>query len=790
VIDLLIALALELVACSLCGAAIRGLAGKSPSSRLTPAIGFAAVVTVAALSIRLPGRATTAAITLAVGCGLSLVYLVRRRRLWARAPIEAALVALSVLVLELIPFGVSGRVSLLGAGTDDDMSQHLLAAWTLQGHAPLASDKLVASGYPIGPHALAAAIAQATGIPLEQAFTALLLGSPVLLALAASKLLTVGRRAVRGFVAVAVGLCYLQAAYLVQASFKEPMEAVIVVAFAAGLDELQHDRPTRQWRAVPLAVLAAGSIYVYSYPGLMWLVGTLMLWGALRFARRRLLCDRARRSMRHSVRAGAFAGGVFVALTAPELPRLVRFHSSGYNHETSGVLGNLLHPLPPLEGLGIWPRLDFRFDVSLASLGGILAVLGLAVLVVGLARCVASGRSAIAAAMLTSATLYAASTSGSPYTAAKLLAIAAPLTTLVIGLQLLDALGRRLRVASWSALAVTIAGAVVLVGVYSDLEVLRDGPVGPSSHASQLDAFRAIIGKRFTLFLGSDNYVHWELRGANIATPPEPLYAGVVVPVRRTKAQQAQSDYPNLEARVSTSRFAGLGLAFDFDSVPTKSLNRFAYVIVPRSGHASQPPSNWRLTRTTRSYELWRRVGVTLPHETLTEVDNPGAFLNCQTSAGRQLASSRGIAMVRPLPVIGVRDGWHGAVGYADESVHQYILLGRGTWEISLQYDSSVPVIVRGPRMRAIMPPVLEPLGPYWYVGKVHVRRAGYVRLVVASRPLGLIGRLLGASGLTRAPAPTGLRPLGRITAARPVPDQAIPLRDACGRYVDWYRTF
>jgi hypothetical protein len=59
----------------------------------------------------------------------------------------------------------------------------------------------------------------------------------------------------------------------------------------------------------------------------------------------------------------------------------------------------------------------------------------------------------------------------------------------------------------------------------------------------------------------------------------------------------------------------------------------------------------------------------------------------------------------------------------------------------------------------------------------------------VTYRRLSLAGRLLGAYGLTRAPAPTGLRPLGRIVATRPGRDRAIALRQACGRYVDWYMT-
>jgi hypothetical protein len=114
-------------------------------------------------------------------------------------------------------------------------------------------------------------------VPLERSFTGLLMGTPVVLALAASALLSDRSRVVRNLLAVAVGLCYLQAAYLVQASLKEPIEATMLVAFAAGLHELQRDRPASRRRAVPVAVLAAGSIYAYSYPAALWIGGTLAL---------------------------------------------------------------------------------------------------------------------------------------------------------------------------------------------------------------------------------------------------------------------------------------------------------------------------------------------------------------------------------------------------------------------------------------------------------------------------------------------------------------------------------
>src|SRR5947209_18478307 len=135
----------------------------------------------------------------------------------------AAAVAVVVVLLASVPFGVFGRTGLLGVGTNDDMMEHLLAAWTLQGGSPLDLSKLIVSGYPIGPHSLAATIAAGTGMSLEQAFTGLIIAVPALLAIAAGGLLDVGPRGLRLALAAAVGLCYLQAEYLVDASFKEPM---------------------------------------------------------------------------------------------------------------------------------------------------------------------------------------------------------------------------------------------------------------------------------------------------------------------------------------------------------------------------------------------------------------------------------------------------------------------------------------------------------------------------------------------------------------------------------------
>ena len=78
----------------------------------------------------------------------------------------------------------------------------------------------------------------------------------------------------------------MAASYLIQGAFKETMEALFVLAFALGLHELAGGSlggrdPAPRWRllaGVPLAALAVGSVYAYSFPGLTWIIGALAAW--------------------------------------------------------------------------------------------------------------------------------------------------------------------------------------------------------------------------------------------------------------------------------------------------------------------------------------------------------------------------------------------------------------------------------------------------------------------------------------------------------------------------------
>ncbi len=793
---------LVLVGAGVCGGAIWRACGLLGALSAGPACGLALLLFLAAAGTRLPGRADTAAVVIGLAFILAAAYLWRTRtptRPRLGIPLWAWVTAIVVVLVAFIPFGAIGRVGILGVGTNDDMTEHLLAAWALGGrHADVVS-KLVHSGYPIAPHALVAAIAGATGISVQQAFMGLLIAVPALLALAAAGLISaLCERLGEPFpspppilVALAgalAGVCYLQSAFLAQASFKEPLQSVFVVAFAAALlsaSDLTDGTMRRRIPVIgiPAAVLAAGSVYVYSYPGLAWVGAVLVIWTAVLVIARRGRLPRGWQITAVSIAA-------FLLLIAPEVPRLIEFAGSGYNRETAHVFGNLPRALPPREVLGIWPRLDFRFDVSVGSPAGIAGLVASAALAACLLRSIWRRELMPAILFGVAAALYGVNALRSPYSAAKTMTILAPIATIILGREAVRLLAERPPRVSLRSAAVVLLAVLLGWGAYSDLEVLRDAPVGPSAHADELTALRARLGQAPTLFLGADDFVHWELRGANVATPPAPLYTTAVVPLRLAKAHQD----PRLTALRGTTttlnRFAGVGLAFDFDSIPAATLDRFTYVILPRSGYRSAPPRNWRLIARGRSYELWRRAGATPVRGTLTEVDNPGAILDCRLPGSRRLSERRGTAMVRATPVVGEPVAWRGRIGYAGAAAWQRLALRPGRWVIALQYAATVPVTVTGPGLRASLPAALEPRGPYWFVGIVTVRHARPTRLTVRYTELPWLGRILGAFGLARAPRPTGLRALGRITASQaPEIDQAVPLRRACGRYVDWYVT-
>ena len=282
--------------------------------------------------------------------------------------------------------------------------------------------------------------------------------------------------------------------------------------------------------------------------------------------------------------------------------------------------------------------------------------------------------------------------------------------------------------------------------------------MGPAAHTHQLDALRPLMKARATLFLGYDDFVNWELRGVPL-TLPEGTIQG---------AKPA--------ARVSTRRSKDwhYGDQFDFDSIGAAALDGVDLVLIPRSRYQSEPPPNFHLVRQTASYELWKRRGPTPARRTLAaETDAPGAVLRCNRARGRALSRRVGWARIwRSRPVI-VRFPRRLRITIPASHPVLPLVLPRGRWELGLNYNSPVDMTVNAAGKTFKMPSNLDRPGPHWRVGDVSDRVRGITFNPNGRGPFSAPNRVLELMTMTAVRSDTGR--------------ELVPLRRACGRYVDWY---
>lgn len=744
-------------------------------SWIAPAYGIAALLVLGGIAIRLPGHAITAAAVLAIVTIAAGAYLPGRvQGVGAALTMSAPVVAVTVLAASL-PFALAGHVGILGVGlVNDDMASHLIIADYLSNPTgPVPS--FVKGGYPIGPHSIVASIGEVSGAGLVDVWAGFTLVLAPLLGLVGLGLLEGLPRFRRILGACLIALSYLGASYLFQGAFKEPLQALLLIGFSACLarliglekDAQAGDGPPLL-RVLPLAVLVAASFFNYSLPGLLW-VGAVAV--AVVGARYLLVSPRPALGDDWLRRLAPYAIGVVVVValaTIQEWSRIADFSRlSALNPDRFGSqLGNLRGTLSPLEALGVWPSGDFRVSASAGGAPAVVfyggALLAAVAVGLGVVRCLRDGRLLLPAATLAAVGVWVLlAIAGSPYIAAKGLAIAAPF---VMAVALRGTLGGR-------GPALAIGTALVLAGSLSTLLVLRQAPVGPDAHADQLDRIRGEVAGHDVLFLGRDDFIGWELRGSGAIT-------GVV-----TNFYDVEDTKPRFK------KGKGGGEKFDVDAVYPKTLDDFRYVLATRGGPASSVPPRFNLATETHDYVLYERTGATGKRKTLDEGTDPGAVLNCGHVGGARIAHGGGSAIIwDPEPVINDADGWAPSDVASDGSpVSQVLDIPRaGSWQISLEYDSRRPLHVTSPDLGidTTVSANLDFRGetPTFPVGDVNVDGPTKAEVTVEPEVPNLLARLL------RAPNDAHLRSI----TATPTDPGAIgraPLADACGKYVDWYRT-
>jgi hypothetical protein len=537
------------------GQAAIGLCGARRWSWLAPAVGLALLCAVCWGTVRIGGDGVISAVAVLALAIAAVAYLWGRLEGVAEGLRVGWPVALIALLAASLPFAVEGHFGILGTSFNPDMSQHLLAADRLaHGHG----GQLLTQGYPLGPHSVVVALNKGLGIGLVQGFSGLTVAVAVLSSLTAlaafANLKTIPRTAG----ALVVGLAYVVASYFAQGAFKETIQALLVLAFALALRE-----STRSWRDLPLrlvpaALLAVGSVYVYSFPGLIWLIGTAVIWALLELVVSRMGLEAG--AVGRGSENGAslprpqdplptapltwppvlLASLTFLVLIAPEIGRMLDFHSFETFDPNGPGLGNLFGQVSPFEALGIWPSGDFRLapgDGAVPAFGYYLgAAFALVLLPYGIARCWRRRESAVLAALGAVALAYAAArVGGTPYTAAKAIEVGASVVALIILLPLLDRAGRVIRPgdgkvaqttrSASSPIAIAAAAIFILAAGVCSLLALANAPVGPTSFSSALHDLRPLVAADSTLVLASDElladqhggpFISWELRGGRV----------------------------------------------------------------------------------------------------------------------------------------------------------------------------------------------------------------------------------------------------------------------------------
>jgi hypothetical protein len=545
------------------GQAAIGLCGARRWSWLAPTVGLALLCAGCWGTVRIGGDGVVSAIVVVALTLGSIVYLRGRLEGGAEALRIGWPVALIALLAASIPFAVEGHFGILGTSFNPDMSQHLLAADRL---AHGQGGQLLHQGYPLGPHSIVVALNKGLGIGLVQGFSGLNVAVAVLAPLTALAAFANLKWLPRTAGALVVGLAYVVASYFAQGAFKETIQALLVLAFALSLRESTrtwHDLPLR---FVPAALIAVGAVYTYSFPGLIWLVATAVIWATIEFA-----ISRTGPSDGASVGRGSENGAslprpqdppptaalpaarpvllavlAFLVLIAPELGRMLDFHSFETFDPNGPGLGNLFGQVSPFEALGIWPSGDFRLapgDGAVPAIGYYLgAAFALVLLIYGVVRCWRRRESAVLAGLAAALLAYAAArVGGTPYTAAKAIEVGASVVALAILLPLLDRPVWRAgqlegqesdgdRDSSKEPIAAAAGVVFVLAAGVCSLLALANAPIGPTSYSPALTGLRPLIAADSTLVLASDElladqhgapFISWELRGGRVCIEAE-----------------------------------------------------------------------------------------------------------------------------------------------------------------------------------------------------------------------------------------------------------------------------
>jgi hypothetical protein len=768
-----------LLASLLVGRAVLLALGRREASFLEGAVGFATLILVCSVAIRLPGDEATSIACCAVLVVASIVFLlVRSESMLGPAVGIAVPVALLSGLLASFPFIASGHIGIPGVGLNNDMAMHLVDVdYLVDPSRP--QPQSVVNGYPLGPHSLVGTVVSTLGTQPLWGWLGLLVVVPVLTGITS----LAGLRELRGgwrlLAAALVAVAYLSASVLGIAGFKELIAGMFLIAFALGLREIERNPDGRIAILIGLALIAAAMVPVYSLPGVAWLAGTAGLWIVAWLIRldREGGMDEVRAAVRGSLHILIPAAIVLVLVGLTQLPKVIDFLNSGSVGNVLDTNSKLRFVVSPLETLGIWPSGNWLLGTHDVTHFWIFGAVGLAGLIVGLVWWMARRDFAVPAAVISGIVVYLATKyieDGGLYILAKAVVVPASVVMLLVVTALLSPGG------GWPKRI--FAAVFIALAAYSSFLGLRDTVVAPHNRLQELSRFQGAVADQKVLALTSDRFTDYGLRSAQVWSPA--FNSELRVPSAVTKSQR---------------------LPIDFDSVPAKVLNQFPYAVTTSAIYQSQAPPGWTLVQSTPSYRLWKRTGTTPPIANLYEEARPGRVFRCNKSKLAPFQREGGEALTwQPRSVVAKRLYWKatGASGALaegsksalkqakidnnlapGETASQQVRLPPGRWELSLQYVSPVTgVTVRAPGLDVHMPagvdaaiPYRPDQGPYWPVGEV-TGNGDPVTVSVTADDVDWFQSLIGVD----APAV-----IGNLTAVNPDGFKLVPTAAACRLFVD-----
>jgi hypothetical protein len=214
-------------------------------------------------------------------------------------------------------------------------------------------------------------------------------------------------------------------------------------------------------------------------------------------------------------------------------------------------------------------------------------------------------------------------------------------------------------------------------------------------------------------------------------------------------------------------------------------------VITGRAAWNSEAPSGFKRVASTPSYILWKRTGT--PPENrhvLLEGTEPAAHADCASPEIRILLASGGRASLFPGAVVGGKGRWSPAAELeAGQSAAQTLRLPSGRWRLSVQYFSPFGLTLSAPSLQQDLPAALDGQRPntislanegqFWPAGEVRSQGQPIHFTISAAEP-STLQRLVGYSGKAT---------LGELVAVPAKAHRIVPLRQACGAWIDWYES-